>query len=41
VAVIGVWEFDSSIIEQVRALIPDMAQGALLRRARPRSMLEQ
>jgi len=28
-AVIGVWEFDSSIIEQVRALIPDMAQGKL------------
>ena len=28
-AVIGVWKLDSSVIEQVRALIPDMAQGKL------------
>jgi len=26
-AVIGVWEIDASVIEAVRAQIPDMAQG--------------
>ena len=28
-AVIGVWEIDSSLIDELRALIPEMAQGKI------------